>query len=166
MSVKLTEGELREVLGYDPASGLFTWLVGRGGVKRGAIAGCIDPSTGYVRIYVNKKNMHAHRLAWLYMTGAFPDRQIDHISGIRSDNRWENLREASQSQNNANRKGLHPRNTSGYKGVSWSSKKGCWWAQIKIDGVHHNLGYYDDPCQAAEAYKSAALKAFGDYYAG
>ena len=113
--------ELRRLLSYDPKTGDFRWRVSRGGgVRAGDLAGTLH-SGGYWQIYVNNRLYLAHRLAWLYVYGKWPDKGIDHKNGIRTDNRICNLREATASQNGAN-KGRLTRNTSGFKGVSWISK--------------------------------------------
>ena len=100
----MTKEEVLAVLDYDPNSGLFTWRTARGGKTRvGAIAGSID-SSGYRQIRVGGRYYLAHRLVFLVMTGRLPAHHVDHINGVRTDNRWENLREATRAQNSVNRR--------------------------------------------------------------
>ena len=93
--------DIRDLLGYDPETGLFTRKVQRGKHKEGEIAGCLN-AKGYVEIKACGKIYEAHRLAHLFMTGSWPSEQIDHVNHIKSDNRWSNLREASRAQNTQN----------------------------------------------------------------
>lgn len=171
---------VREFLDYDPAAGTFIWrarlprhFLGEGrfsalaecnlwnGRQAGKSAGSVT-SSGYLQIKTNRHGHHlAHRLAWLYMTGRWPIMQIDHIDGNRLNNKWSNLREASQSQNSANAT-ARP-SSSGYRGVSWYKTKNCWRAHIKAQGKGIHLGYFSDPKKAAEAYREAAKKYHGDF---
>jgi hypothetical protein len=125
----------------------------------GTVAGCLDKFTGYVIVTVNERKYKSHRILWLLMTGKWPENQIDHINGIRNDNRFCNLREATHSQNSANT----PRRTSvsGYKGVSKNRKK--WRAQIRISQKNIHLGLYDTPEEAHAAYVAKAKELFGEY---
>lgn len=110
--------ELRELLDYDPASGVFRWRhTTRGYVQKGRVAGCYTKNW-YVNICVRGRNYGAHRLAWLYVHGEWPPKFIDHVNGDLSDNRIANLRPATRAQNGANRK-LESNSSSGLKGVSW-----------------------------------------------
>lgn len=86
----------------------------------------------------------------------------DHINGNSLDNRRSNLRLATQSQNNFNSR-LNIRNTSGYKGVTWSKQRSKWQAQISVNKTYINLGHYDTPQEAYEAYKEAARKYHGEF---
>lgn len=169
MKEDLTQADVHEALTYDPLTGLFRWRDHmRGRLRRvradmvGEIAGWRDPDTEYWKIWLRGKNRLAHRLAWLYLKGEWPVEQIDHRDLDRSNNRWANLRLAEQSYNNGNSY-RRSHNTSGFKGVSWSKSRRLWWAQIKCDKVHYNLGYYVDPEEAARAYDSAAARLFGEF---
>ncbi len=152
----ITQSELKEILHYDPETGVFTRIKRMG--KRGKIgdeAGTKDTG-GYICIKIFGTSHKAHRLAWLYVHGKFPTlpkNMIDHINGNKDDNRIINLREATHSQNMANTKSY---SSSGYKGVSKSGKK--WRAQITIDNKPIYIGTYDTKEEAHEAYKQAALK--------
>lgn len=116
---------------------------------------------GYLGVTIDGKNYRIHRLAWLYMTGALPEGQIDHINGVRSDNRFSNLREATNAENSRN--GRSRPGTSKYKGVSWFKRDSKWVAHIMKDAKSYNLGYFDDEEDAARAYDAAAVRMFGDF---
>jgi len=105
----------------------------------------------------------AHRLAWLYVTGSFPKHQIDHINMVKSDNSFLNLREATRSENGANRK-KYSNNTSGYKGVSRNTPNGRWKARIRKNGAGIHLGLFDTAKEAHIAYCSAAKNIHGEYF--
>lgn len=156
----LTPGRLKELLHYDPETGLFTWLVDRGAYRcKGQHAGTPD-ATGYLMIRVDYVIYKAHRLAWLYMRGEWPKEYVDHINGIRTDNRWSNLREASPAQNTINSRPR--RNKTGLPGVSASSKN-RFKAMIRIDGAHVYLGNFSTAEKAHGAFKRAAASHHGPY---
>ena len=121
---------------------------------------------GYLYISVNGLTYVAHRLAWLYMTGKWPTVLIDHKNGDKMDNRFANLREATYLQNFWNR-GKRSDNTSGYKGVSYNRKLKKYGARVTVkkNGVteHNHIGVFDTAEEAYEAYKKAALEAFGEF---
>ncbi len=160
--MRLTSNRLQALFYYNSVDGTFTRLIkAAGNALVGQKAGCLA-NTGYLVIRVDGKLYLAHRLAWLYIYGEWPRCGLDHKNMIRTDNRIDNLREATSSQNKANkRKSLY--NTSGYKGVSWSSARQQWFAQIKISGRTKFLGYFDDPQEAHEVYCRAAVAAFGEF---
>lgn len=149
----ITQEELKAVIHYDELTGLFTWI--NPSIYKpslvGKVAGHVD-FYGYVVISVNRKIYKAHRLAWLYMTGNFPKNLIDHVNGIKSDNKWVNLREATYSDNRQNIRKPKTGNTSGYLGVYWHTRDKKWRACIKVDGKNKYIGNYDDPKIAHEAY--------------
>ena len=154
---------LHEVLHYEPATGCWWWLVATGSrAKVNGVAGCLHAATGYRMICVCGHRYKEHRLAWLYMTGAWPEHDIDHINGVRSDNRWANLREATRSQNKANQ-GPQRNNTSGFKGVCWDKQAQQWKVRITKDGRHIFLGLFDAPEAAHAAYAEAAQNMYGDF---
>ena len=156
----LTTGRLREVLAYDADTGIFTRLERSAAkVRIGDIAGGIDPQ-GYTLIRVDLKRYRAHRLAWLYMTEVWPDGQIDHINGIRSDNTWGNLRDVTNTINCQNKHQARSDNKSGFLGVSRDKK--AWRAVITINGARKYLGRHETPEIAYAAY----LKAKRRYHEG
>ena len=158
---RVTHERLRELLDYDPETGVFTWKANRIRVRPGERAGRVLPD-GYIAIGVDGRRYQAHRLAWLYMTGKWPEGMIDHINLDRQDNRWENLRLATNIQNQANT-ALRSNNTSGFKGVSWHRLEKKWTANIRRAGKKVWLGYYDTPESAHEAYVMAASDHHGEF---
>jgi len=136
--------ELKKIIHYSAETGHFTWLISPSkNVKRGDMAGCISNDTLYMKIRINKKQYSAHRLAFLYMTGKWPENQIDHINHIRNDNKWSNLREATSTENNRNQS-ISKSNKSGFTGVYWSKLERKWKAQIKINNKVIGLGTFID----------------------
>lgn len=146
----MTPYRLREVLNYDPHTGNFIWLITKKGAKFGHAAGSYNDA-GYWMVKIDQRIYRAHRLAWLYMTGLWPKDQIDHINGIRDDNRWCNLREATRSENHQNL-AISKRNTSGFIGVSWHKPTQKWVAHIKVAGRGSNLGSFTKPEDAYAVY--------------
>jgi len=126
----------------------------------GKIAGTF--SYGYRQIMIDYRLYLAHRLAWLYQTGAWPPDQIDHIDCDKGNNRFANLRLATNSQNQQNR-GVRSDNTSGHKGVCWHRRDRKWSARIRHNGKTMHLGYFDTIEQASAAYASASLKYHGGF---
>lgn len=157
----ITEERLKNQLIYDPDTGIFKWKVNKGRVKVGDIA-CNINDTGHVRIIIDGTRYYAHRLAWLYTYGEFPDGMVDHINRVKDDNRIANLRVVSKSQNAMNTK-LHKHNTSGYRGVSLHKKSNKWKAKIEKDKVQIQLGLFKTKEEAAEAYMIASIKYFGEF---
>ena len=150
----LTADALKDALIYKPETGNFIWRTrhGKRGVP-GRIAGTVDVG-GYWVVTINGKRHKGHRLAHLYMTGKWPESCMDHINGIRTDNRWANLRPACPSENQHNRK-RSANNKSGFVGVSWDSGAGKWRAGIRAGGRSMNLGGFDTKEDAAMAYLAA-----------
>jgi len=151
---------VRELLGYDPKTGELRWRyrpaasVQWNGKHAGKIAGCLRPD-GYVGVRVNRRLYQAHRLVWLHVYGALPEADIDHINGIRNDNRLTNLRAVSRSVNQQNRRGGQRGSASRYLGVSWSSKRNKWEATIKNSEGTHRLGFFTTEEAASAVYLSA-----------
>jgi hypothetical protein len=107
---------------------------------------------GYVVIGAMKNQFYAHRLAWFYMTGRWPKEQIDHINGNRADNRFCNLREASDGYNKQNRRAAQADNKCGFLGVHWNKQARAWQAELKTKGRKTYLGRFKTPEEAHEAY--------------
>jgi hypothetical protein len=154
--------EINKLIAYDKETGIFTWKVHRPGTFAGSVAGT-KHNLGYIRISVNCKLYLAHRLAYLLMTGRWPNEQIDHINGIRDDNRWINLREATQSQNQHNRE-MCKNNTSGYKGVYWNKKSKKWLVNIWLNRKRVHVGYFDSREDAAKARMDSAKKLHKNFH--
>ena len=159
---ELTQSELKEMLHYNPYTGIFIWKIQNSNrVSIGAVAGCLSPN-GYIVIGIDNSLHRAHRLAFLYMTGEFPKDEVDHINGISDDNMWSNLRECSRSQNMANTT-HHKNNTSGYKGVYLYKSSSKWYSQIAYGGKRICLGYFTCKHEAAKAYNKKALELHGAF---
>jgi len=150
MTIKdfITQERLKEILNYDPETGIFTNLIKRGGLKAGITPGYTH-SSGYILIRADRIQYKAHRLAFLYMTGKFPKDQIDHINHVRNDNRWSNLRESSNKENCKNQT-LPRHNSSGALGVCWYKKRKKWVVRIFVDGVSIYLGAFTNKKEAIE----------------
>jgi len=152
----LTQERLKQVLYYEPETGVFTWIADpRVGPKRkGSEAGTgrAHPN-GYRQITVDQRSYYAHRLAWLYMTGAWPNDEMDHINGEKSDNSLANLREADSSTNKQNRRLAYRNNKIGLLGVT--KHRGRFRATIRVDGHYKFLGLYSSPAEAQAAYVKA-----------
>lgn len=129
MKTNLTQERLKELLHYDPETGIFTWKVSRGPARKGDVAGPRVSPRGYSILRVDGPHYLQHRLAWLYVYGVFPILQIDHINGVRTDNRIQNLRLATNGENQSNAK-LQKNNTSNYKGVSWVGWCNRWCGYV------------------------------------
>lgn len=159
----ITQAELKELMYYDPETGVFVWRVSKSKrVKVGSVAGTLQ-NKGYIHIKINGRKYLAHRLAFLYMTGTFPEHQIDHQNGIRADNRWNNLREATNSDNQRN-SGKQANNTSGYKGVAWNKQAGKWYAQCGVNGKDYHIGSFTTANEAHAAYCAFAAKYHGEFF--
>lgn len=148
----LTAARLRELLHYDPETGFFTSKRGAGRVPTGARSGGLK-SQGYRYIEIDGVKHKEHRLAWLYVTGEWPEHTIDHINGVRDDNRFMNLRDVSRSINKQNTRSSYACNPSGFLGVS--RHQHLWQASIQINRKQKYLGRFKTPEEAHEAYLSA-----------
>lgn len=149
---------VRQVLNYDPETGLFTWAVQKGGIPSGARAGSIG-ADGYIAIGLDGTSYKAHRLAFVWMTGRWPTDQIDHRNGDRTDNRWGNLREATQAQNAANMRCREGRELP--RGVIRHHRR--FVARIRRDGADKHLGTFATPEEAHAAWRAAARETYGEF---
>lgn len=152
----VTQERLKELLEYDPGTGVFTWRVDRGSAKTNSVAGCGD-GYGYLRIRVDGRAYKAHRLAWLYVHGEFPPDQLDHVNRVRTDNRISNLRPATHAENKQNYS-KRRNNTSGVTGVYWHKRSGKWRTEIMLNRRIFCLGYYNTIEEAAAARAAAKAK--------
>ena len=153
----LIQSDLIKQLRYSPETGVFTLNVSKKRLKLGAIAGCKDIINGYIKITIFGKPYLAHRLAFLYVEGEFPQAQVDHINHVRDDNRWENLRPATHTTNQQNRS-MNANNISGVCGVHWNKAAKKWVANIRIDGKRKHLGRFVSFDDAVAARVSANIK--------
>jgi HNH endonuclease len=155
---------LLELLNYDKPTGVFTWRVARNGhVRAGDRAGNENksrPDQPYRQIMIGLRNYRSGRLAWFYVTGRWPKKEIDHINGNPLDDAWGNLRLATSSQNKVNQK-LRRDNKTGFKGVHKHGQR--WYARAHIRGVYRHLGMFDTAEEASETYKKVTLAVHGEY---
>ena len=150
----LNKNTLKEFLDYNLNTGIFTWKVDRQKHTKGKVAGTND--RGYARIKINGQSYAAHRLAWLYVYGEWPN-CIDHINRDRGDNRICNLRSVSHAENMKNLSMMRS-NTSGITGVAWHKRDKKWAANIGASDRLEHLGYFDSLLDACSARKSAEIK--------
>lgn len=165
MKEKLTAERARELLDYDPETGILRNRITRGSVAiAGEIAGY--EALGYIVVCLDGIQYQAHRVIWLIVHGIWPTNFIDHRDGKKNHNTLENLREATKAQNSQNSP-MRADNTSGFKGVGWHREKSKWRAYIHLGGrrggKYKHLGYYDDINEAADAYSKASIKYYGEY---
>jgi hypothetical protein len=150
----IDQHQLKTMLSYDPDTGVFVWLVRASDkTKIGSVAGYIETTGRYWAIGLNGHHYFAHRLAWLYVHGKWPDNDIDHINGIRTDNKLCNLRDVTRRVNLQNLKAAKPNNLTGLLGVS--KARGKFWARIWIGKKRISLGYFYTPEEAHIAYLDA-----------
>ncbi|AQT27888.1 HNH endonuclease [Pectobacterium phage vB_PatP_CB4] len=153
---------LKSVLRYVPESGQFYWLISpKWGVEPGTIAGSPN-ADGYTLIMYKRVSYRANVLAWLYMTGFWPDQEIDHIDTVRSNNAWNNLRKASDCEN-AQNSSLRRDNKSGIKGISWSTQKGKWVVYIQANKQKFYLGAFTDLDAAKETLNLKRAELHGNF---
>jgi hypothetical protein len=149
----MTIDDLKKLVSYDPQTGVFLWSVSpKPGVSAGDIAGSVS-SHGYLRICVKRRFYRANRLAFALQTGRWPEQQVDHINHDKADNRWCNLRDVSQSDNQLNRSGAQRNNRHGALGAT--PVRGRLRASIQINGRRRVLGYFTSPGEVAEARRLA-----------
>lgn len=157
----LTQERLKEVLHYNEQTGDFTWLEARGNRSVGSKA-WTKTKKGYLQLRIDEKYHLAHRLAWMYVHGDFPESALDHMNLDRCDNRIANLRLATASQNQYNT-GIRSDSTTGVKGVSFHKASRRYRAAITSRGETTILGYFATIAEAAKAYAAAADRIHGDF---
>lgn len=153
---------IREMLSYDPETGIFRWLktANSNGARQGQQAGYVRED-GYVEIAVANRPYRAHRIAWAFVHGEWPQHLLDHINGDRSDNRIFNLRPATRATNLQNQTQPRSNNRSGYLGVCVATRcklsglPTAWRATIKHDGRQLHLGNFPSPLIAHAVYVKA-----------
>lgn len=146
--------QLTEKISYNKETGVFTRAKSCRGSKYGKVLGS-KTKNGYLTLSFDSKLYYAHRLAWFYVYKKFPEGMIDHINGVKTDNRIENLRDVSSFENLQNSK-IHKDNKSGYKGVWWNKKDKAWRVQIFVKGKRINLGAHKNVEDAGKAYMEAS----------
>lgn len=168
-----TPETLRQLLRYEPETGKLYWRPIASAVSKrdrcwnGKYAGkeaiTSDNGNGYrVGRLQGYRKMYAHRTVWALVHGHWPEHDIDHINGIRDDNRLNNLRQATRSENMMNTP-AHRDNASGVKGVFWCTQKLKWSARITVEGNPSHLGYFSTKDAAGQAQRTAALQLHGDF---
>lgn len=158
---KISHNELLDMLNYDEKTGEFWWKVALSNrVRLDIPAGCLSKSLGYKVYRIHSNLYYGHVLAWFYVHRTWPVNTIDHIDGVKNNNRICNLREATKAEQTRNRK-ANKNNSTGYKGVSLCDGK--YKSQIKTRGRSYFLGLFDNPIDANEAYRVAAEKMFGEF---
>ena len=138
---------VKQFVKYLPETGEFVRL------STNRLTGKINRD-GYIEVQIGRKRYLAHRLAWLWVHNEWPVYNLDHANRIKTDNRIENLRYLTPSQQNQNTN-ISSLNVSGYRGVSWDSTVKRWRARIRVNNKKFSLGYFDDPFEAYQAYVKA-----------
>lgn len=159
--MKIEASRIKELFDYRE-DGFVVWKINTGKKRLiGVIAGCPRGPDGYQRVGIMKKDYYIHHIVWAWHHGKWPNKHIDHANGDPRDNRIENLREATQSQNIANSKGKKSRGI--VKGVSPVRGASTWNAHIMVNYKQINLGNYPTQEAAQKAYLAAAKQYFGEF---
>jgi hypothetical protein len=150
----MTQDELKKLITYNPETGILKWIKPRNtrSAKPKNISDGFPHNKGYMQIGINKKPYLVHRIIWLYMTGNFPKHQIDHINGIKTDNRFANLREVTNQQNNFNNKA---------KGYCFVKDRNKYLASICVNGKNIHLGLFATKEEARASYLEAKITYHG-----
>lgn len=156
----MNASDAHKALRYDPATGLLFSREPRGSLPAGAGAGSLNKRNGYVYVAVNYTRYLAHRVIWLMHNNAWPAHQIDHINGLRNDNRIENLREATIKQQRGNVRGYSKRGLP--KGVT--TDKNRFVARANVNGKSKHLGSFLTPEEAHAAYCEFSKERFGEFF--
>jgi hypothetical protein len=159
----LTYEFVRETFLYDPVSGEFIWRKSIGGKSRRGLIVTHTSDNGYITVIVKGTTYLVHRVIWLWMTGKWPENTIDHKNHVKTDNRWDNLREATRNENQRYRK-KHKSNKTGYKGVCFDKNRKKYRAAIEIGGRCKFLGHFETAEEAYEAYTKFAEKVHGEFF--
>jgi hypothetical protein len=154
------QSRLLELFSYDPDTGVLTRRISAARMPAGSIAGDLT-STGYMRVCVDGARYRVHRVIWKLVTGSDPV-GIDHEDLDRTNNRWGNLREATETQNAQNRS-LRSSSRSGFKGVCFHKKSGKWLARVYVNSEQVCLGLFDTAESGHLAYVTAAKRHFGEF---
>ena len=146
---------MKRSLDYDPETGVFTYRIRVSQMLPGQSAGRVNKTCGYIEISVKSRKYQAHRLAILYVTGTWPTGDVDHINGIRTDNRLSNLRVVSRSVNCQNRRQANKTKTTDLLGAYWDKKMRRFTSYIYVNGKSKYLGSYETEQAAHQAYLTA-----------
>lgn len=149
---KLTAERLRELLHYDPKTGIFARRTSISSRSRAGDKVGFSHGNGYLKTLIDGVSFRMHRLAWLYMKGEWPKDQIDHRNTVRSDNRWDNLRELTGRENTHNQRKPHKNNSTGFLGVKRSRRGHRFTAAIGLNGVRRHIGSFATAEKAHAAY--------------
>jgi|688.fasta_scaffold917170_2 hypothetical protein len=159
----ITQEYLNSILNYDEFTGELTWKVRKGTrALIGSVAGTLD-NTGYIHITIDKKVYQYHRIIWMYVYGKFPSEFLDHINNDKTDNRLQNLREATRAQNALNR-GKQSNNATGYIGVYWHTQSKKYRAKCTYNGVRHHLGSFNTAEEASEVYNTFTKSLYKEFH--
>ncbi|MCB5320093.1 HNH endonuclease [Yersinia massiliensis] len=158
---ELTQKHLHELFDYNPDTGIFTRKVFGCGIRAGNVVGTLNPK-GYRQIRIHFKRYQAHRLAWFYVYGRWTSEMIDHINGVKDDNRIVNLREATNVENQQNQL-MHKDNTSGVKGVYWDRHERKWRSRCWLGGKQRHVGIFTNLNEAELAVRQFREKNHGRF---
>ena len=148
---------LREIIRYDPATGMPWWIERKRGRNRHKPAGQYSGKE-YPQIIIEERYYYIHILAYALMTGEWPDEEVDHVNGNKHDNKWSNLRAATPAQQKMNC-GLYKSNTSGHPGVCWDKSRDKWVVRVGVT----QIGRFDSFDAAVEARERATDAMFGEF---
>jgi hypothetical protein len=157
--------DLQDLFDYNPVTGVLRWKVNRSNVKAGTVVTCQD-GKGYLLVTINKRMHKAHRVAWMlhHQSCIPPNILIDHVNGVKDDNRAINLRLATKQQNSANLRGCNRSNkTSEIRGVCWYRNYNKWRSYVRYNGKMITIGYFATKEEAARAVEVKRLELFGDF---
>lgn len=150
-----TQEELWNAFNYDETTGSLIRIRSIKKYLIGIPSGSLD-ARGYLRVCILGRQYYVHRLVWCYLYGTWP-KVIEHVNGIKYDNRRENLRECTKAENLQNKTTLYKNNKSGFTGVFWYAGKAKWTAYITLNRKTINLGYFESKEMAIKARKKAKL---------